>query len=240
MKNTLFLLAVLLMGINTYAQQIRNCGTTSYMSHIHTKDTTLKLRMKANEEFVQNWIKNYSNESQKAVIRIPVVFHILYKFGIHNVSDTQIQSQLDILNEDYRRYNSDTSDTPALFKSVAADTEIEFCLAHVSPTGGWTDGVTRTNTTKSVFDLSQNDAKFTSQGGQDAWNRDDYLNVWVVPAIKDGAETGILGYAQFPGGNASTDGVVIGYNYFGNIGTATSPFNKGRTTTHEVGHWLGL
>jgi hypothetical protein len=77
--------------------------------------------------------------------------------------------------------------------------------------------------------------KYSSTGGQDAWNTSDYLNIWVCNLA-----SGLLGFATFPGGNSNTDGVVCDYAYFGNTGTATSPYDLGRTATHEVGHWLNL
>ena len=166
-----------------------------------------------------------------AVITIPVVFHVLYANSTQNISDAQIQSQLDILNEDFRRTNSDQDN---VWESVAADTEIEFCLASFDPDGAPTNGILRVPTSVSSF--GSNDAmKFSSQGGSDAWPASDYLNYWVC-----NLSGGLLGYAQFPGGSAATDGVVCGYQYTGNIGTASAPFDLGRTGTHEVGHWLNL
>ena len=165
------------------------------------------------------------------VITIPVVFHVLYANSTQNISDAQIQSQLDILNADFRRTNSDQDN---VWGSVAADTEIEFCLASFDPNGNASTGILRVPTSVSSF--GSNDAmKFSSQGGSDAWPASDYLNYWVC-----NLSGGLLGYAQFPGGSAATDGVVCGYQYTGDIGTASAPFDLGRTGTHEVGHWLNL
>merc|ERR1711974_33936 len=85
------------------------------------------------------------------------------------------------------------------------------------------------------INTNADDVKDSSKGGSDGWNRDSYLNIWVC-----NLSSGILGYAYPPGISANLDGVVIGYKYFGDQGTVSFPFNKGRTTTHEVGHWLGL
>ncbi len=226
--------------VNVNAQNHRNCGTTQYMNYLFKKDTTLKAKMLIQEDAIQDWIQKNGNSSQKAIITIPVVVHVLYSASYQNISDAQVYSQIAVLNADFRRLNADTSQTPSLFKSVAADVEVEFCVAHQTPTGAWTNGITRTLTTKTSFDINQDDAKFTYKGGHDAWDRNKYLNLWVVPEIKDGPSGGILGYAQFPGGPAATDGVVIGYRYFGNTGSVSYPYNKGRTATHEVGHWLSL
>lgn len=181
------------------------------------------------EQFARPEHANESNRSS-VVVTIPVVFHIVYSNATQNISDAQILSQLEILNDDFRRLNSDADNT----WSQAADTEIEFCLASQDPSGNPTDGILRIPTTVSSFGTTDN-VKFTSSGGSDAWPRGDYLNFWVC-----NIGGGILGYAQFPGGAAATDGVVCGYQYVGNIGTATAPFNLGRTATHEVGHWLNL
>ncbi len=121
-----------------------------------------------------------------------------------------------------------------MFLGVAADSEFEFCMATVDPSGNPTNGITRTQTSTTSFSTNNN-VKFNATGGHDAWPAGQYLNVWVCDLTG-----GLLGYAQFPGGNPATDGVVCDYLYFGTIGTATPPFHLGRTATHEIGHWLNL
>ena len=240
MLKTISLAIVLFLFFSVSAQEHRTCGTMNSQEYLYAKDSTYRAQMVLNEVAINDWIKKHGDQRQKAIITIPVVVHIIYQFQVQNISDAQIQSQIDILNDDYRRMNADAALTPDTFKSVAADIQIEFCYAHQDPAGNWTNGVTRTQTTKSKFEMSTNEAKFTSLGGHDAWDRDKYFNIWVVPSIVDGPDAGILGYSQFPGGPAATDGVVIAYRYFGNTGTATYPYNKGRTLTHELGHWLSL
>jgi hypothetical protein len=186
------------------------------------------------EQFTNQVITNGVVNAEKAVINIPVVVHVLYNTSAQNITDAQIQTQLDVLNKDFRKLNSDWSSTPSTFTSVVADCEINFCLATVSPTGATTTGIIRKSTTVTSF--SSNDAmKYTAQGGSDAWPTGQYLNLWVC-----NLGGGLLGYAQFPGGATATDGVVINYTAFGTSGTAQAPYNKGRTATHEVGHWLNL
>ena len=215
------------------AQQ-RNCGTMQHLEFLQSKDPQLKVRMQDNEKKLQNWIKNNANEKLSNIIVIPVVVHVVYNNNNENISDQQIQSQIDILNEDFRRLNADAVNTPSAFLSVSADCQIEFCLATKDPNGNSTTGITRTSTSQTSF--STNDGvKYSSSGGVNAWNTAKYLNIWVCDI-----SGGILGYAQFPGGPSSSDGVVCDYAYFGNIGTATSPYDLGRTATHEVGHWLNL
>lgn len=162
-------------------------------------------------------------------VTIPVVVNVIYKTGSQNISDAQIQSQIDVLNEDFRRTNGDADNT----WSQAIDTNIEFCLASVDPDGNPTTGIRRKQTNKPSF--SANDGMKSSGQGLAPWDPSSYMNIWVC-----NLSSGLLGYAQFPGGPASTDGVVIDYAYFGTIGTATAPFDLGRTATHEVGHYLNL
>ena len=185
------------------------------------------------EEHTDEWapvVAEQRANNQNPVVTIPVVFHVVYRTETENISDAQIQSQLDVLNADFRRLNSDADDT----WPQAADSQIEFCLASFDPQGNPSTGILRVPTTVNGFGTGDA-VKFSSQGGSDAWPYTDYLNFWVC-----NIGGGILGYAQFPGGNAATDGVVNGYQYTGTIGTATSPFDLGRTATHEVGHWLNL
>ena len=165
--------------------------------------------------------------------KIPVVVHVVYKTAAQNISDAQIHSQIDVLNEDFRKKNADVSTVPAVFQPLAADARIQFELATTDPDGNPTDGITRTSTSADSF-TDDDQVKSSATGGADAWPADQYLNVWVCNLVP------WLGYAQFPGGPASTDGVVILHSAFGTTGTAAAPFDLGRTTTHEVGHWLNL
>ena len=112
--------------------------------------------------------------------------------------------------------------------------EIEFCMATVDPDGNPTTGIVRIPTTSSSFGISD-DVKFTFPGGDDAWPADEYMNMWSCDL-----GSGLLGYAQFPGGPDETDGVVITYSSFGREGYVIAPYDLGRTGTHEVGHWLNL
>jgi len=169
---------------------------------------------------------------------IPVVVHVIHRGGPENISDAQVKSQIDVLNHDYRKKNTDIAKVPPPFKPLAGDAFVEFVLASKDPLGNPTNGITRTQTNVAQF-AADNAMKFTAQGGHDAWDAMRYLNMWVCPEIINGAST-LLGYAQFPGGLPATDGVAIIHNAFGTSGTATAPFNLGRTATHEVGHWLDL
>ena len=168
------------------------------------------------------------------VARVPVVVHVVWNTPEQNVSDEQVHSQIDVLNRDFRRTNPDVSQAPEVWKDRAADARIEFSLATEDPAGNPTSGIVRTQTDVAGFS-SDDEVKSASTGGADPWLTDRYLNIWVCAL-----SAGLLGYAQFPGGPARTDGVVITHTGFGTTGTAKEPFNLGRTTTHEVGHWLNL
>ncbi|MGH2575199.1 MAG: M43 family zinc metalloprotease [Ignavibacteria bacterium] len=210
----------------------RECSTMDVFDRLKSEDPNYENRLREIEEQIQEYIKN--NGQDHVVVTIPVVVHVVYKTSAQNISDAQVQTQLNVLNEDFRKLNADRNLVPAPFQPLHADCEINFCLAVRDPNGNPTNGITRTQTTKKSF-RTNDDVKFTSRGGKDAWPRDSYLNIWVCDLFR-----GYLGYAQFPGGNAATDGIVVDYKAFGTIGTATYPFNKGRTATHEVGHWLNL
>lgn len=232
-----FTLLALMLAFTTaiWAQDHRNCGTTEYMEQQMLQQPEYQRNLDAIEEHTQRFIKNHQHQhNSRTVITIPVVVHVVWNTTAENISDNQIFSQINVLNEDFRKMNADVSQVPTIFQGVVADAEIEFCLAQRDPNGNATTGITRTQTSVTSFSTNNN-VKFNATGGKDAWPRDQYLNLWVCDL-----GNGLLGYAQFPGGSASTDGVVCDYAYFGSGGTATYPYDKGRTATHEVGHWLNL
>ena len=232
MKKTFIQIVFLSLSLQVFGQ--RTCHTMENHDRLLQENPNFSSNIQDIEQFTNQVISNGTVGMEKVVINIPVVVHILYNTSGQNISDAQIQSQLNTLNQDFRKLNSDWTNTPSTFTSVVADCEINFCLATTSPTGSSTTGIIRRSTTVTSF--SSNDAmKYTAQGGSDAWPAGQYLNLWVC-----NLGGGLLGYAQFPGGAAATDGVVINYTAFGSTGTAQSPYNKGRTATHEVGHWLNL
>jgi hypothetical protein len=149
-------------------------------------------------------------------INIPVYVYVVYANSSQNISDAQINSQISVLNADFNDTNY--NDVPAEFQSVGADVDINFTLATVDRQANSTSSWGTNNAVKSAYPAVPG-----------------HLTIWVA-----NIGGGILGYAQFPGGAASTDGVVISPQYFGTTGTATAPFDLGRTATHEVGHWLNL
>ena len=171
---------------------------------------------------------------------IPVVVHVVHRNATENLSEEQIRSQIDVLNADFRATNPDKSSTPGVFQPLIGDARITFKLADRDPAGNPTDGITRTSTSNTSFTSSTDNVKSAAGGGHDAWPSDRYLNIWTCGNLRSSSGQGLLGYAQFPGGPADTDGVVCLHSAFGTTGTASPPFNLGRTATHEIGHWLNL
>jgi hypothetical protein len=217
-----------------FSQEGRNCGTQNRLDFFKTQHPESIINQSDLELQIQKWIKD--NPSVKAsAITIPVVVHVVYKNNAENISDAQIQTQIDVLNEDFRRLNQDASNTPFDFLPFAADMQIEFCLAK-RYLGVPTNGIVRKQTNLPEIPLYSDSIFFTQMGGSSAWNTNRYLNIWVCDIAGN-----VMGWAQFPsGGNSQTDGIVIDYERFGTIGTVSQPYHKGRTTTHEVGHWLSL
>ena len=237
------------------------CASDVDLALIQQVNPSRYQRILALEQFTQNYITSVNNGNNTArlttpnsTIIIPVVVHVLHRgeivgLGI-NISDAQIQSQIAVLNEDFRRLNADRVNTPAIFQPIASDPNFEFRLACIDPNGNQTTGITRTLTNTVQFqplnnknaDGSINEQatgiKFTSQGGRDAWATNRYLNIWVCDMGGD-----LLGYGQYPDDYSTkptTDGVVMRFNAFGRVGNLSPGFNLGRVCSHEIGHWLNL
>ncbi len=236
MQKVFTFIVALTLVIGGVQAQVNRCGVMEHEAVLMAKDPHYAEKQAQREAFTAKFIEKAAQgkmEGGPAVITIPVVFHVVYKTAAQNISDARLLEQLDILNEDFRRLNADSVNTPALFMAAAADFEIQFCLASIDPDGNPTTGINRYTT--DVTSFSTDDAvKFAADGGADAWPADSYLNFWVCNL---GAF--LLGYAQFPGGPDATDGVVIHYQHVG-YEDAGYPYHLGRTATHEIGHWLDL
>lgn len=203
----------------------RQCGTQEVLQRLLAEDPALAERMNQVENFTAGFERDPSAyRLVNGVIEIPVVVNVLYKTSSQNISDAQIASQITVLNNDFQATNSDYNQTPSLFQSVrSGNFNVRFVL----------DKVVRRSTSKSSW--GTNDAMKKAANGIVPTSPTMKLNLWCC-----NLNGGILGYAQFPGGPSSTDGVVIDDNAFGSTGTVQAPYNKGRTATHEVGHWLNL
>lgn len=218
------------------------CGTMEVHRRLLNQSVTYQERRALIENRALAYEEQTRRVARSGVLVIPVVVHVVHNPAdpASDISAEQVHSQITVLNEDFRAGNPDVSQVPAVWADRVADCNIEFRLATQDPDGAPTDGITRTATTMTFFTTELDDVKSSSTGGADPWPSDEYLNVWVCSEIKDTIGRVILGYAQFPGGPPSTDGVVIANFCFGKGGTAQAPFDLGRTATHEIGHWLDL
>ena len=216
----------------------RVCGTPQMQKQLQLRSPETKLKFEKVRQAAQALQASRAKARfTQPVTQIPVVFHVVYKSSEENITDAQILSQIEVLNQDYRRRNADSVKTPATFKNLAADTRIQFCLATTDPAGNPTTGITRTLTARTSFGL-EDAVKFKNQGGHDAWNTQKYLNIWVC-----NLDDGLLGLAQSPGSEPDIDGVVIYYKAIGKYPANPNQgflYNQGRSATHEIGHWLGL
>jgi hypothetical protein len=199
------LCAGLSVSVPAFSQQPPACGSSAYaVLSAREKETT----------------------DNGETLFIPVIFHVVYNSEEQNIPDSRIYSQLEVLNEDFSRKNSDTTNTLAVFKGVAGDPNIQFYLADdIEP-------ITRTLTSHGPF--FNDDLHMSVEGGMDAYETSRYLNIWVADIAA------LLGYAASPGTAEFKDGVAINYKYLGRTEDADTPYNHGRTLTHETGHWLGL
>jgi hypothetical protein len=218
----------------------RRCGAAEEHLRLLFESPAYQQRRVAVEANAFAFRMGAAEATRPGPINIPVAAHVVFNTQDQNVSDEQITSQIEVLNQDFRMANPDVSNLPSVWASIAADAQVEFFLADTDPDGNATNGVTRTQTATSAFSVAANDIKFAASGGADAWPADRYLNMWVAPDILDQQGLTILGYATFPGAPAEIDGVVILNTAFGVGGTAVGPYDQGRTATHEVGHWLNL
>lgn len=212
---------------NTAKVSKRACASQEVLERQLKENPELASKMNQIETFTENALRNPNQyRLVNGKIEIPVIVNVLYRTTAENISLTQIQSQIDVLNKDFNALNSDYSSVPTLFAGVKANVGISFVL----------DQVIRKATTKTSWG-TRDAIKKTKSGGLNPTSPTTKLNLWIGTI-----GGGILGYAQFPGGSAATDGVVIDPLYIGVTSNSSSsyPYNLGRTATHEVGHWLNL
>ena len=174
------------------------------------------------------------NALSEQTIIIPVVVHVIYNNAYENISDAQIQSQIDAINADFNRNNADFAKVPSVFAKLSGNANIRFELAKTDPNGRQTTGIVRKRSTRMMWS-DDDKIKSTAFGGAYPWDASSYLNIWVCNTVP-----GLSGYATLPGSDPTKDGVVVRYDAFGTVGNVSFPYHKGRTLTHEVGHWLGL
>ncbi len=213
--------------------QRRQCATMSAHYRLLETDPAFRMRQMDIENVIARRMVS-GVAARDGITTIPVVVHVLSNKASENISTAQINSQIAVLNRDFRAKNTDKTKTPAVWKGLVTDANIQFALAKKDPKGKATTGILRVHTSRTSFG-SNDSVKSAATGGSNAWPTNRYLNIWVCTL-----GGGLLGYAQFPGGPPSTDGVVILNTAFGTNGTASAPFNRGRSATHEIGHWLNL
>ena len=211
------------------------CGATAaYYLAVETNPEYRQRQRELEEATARRMALGTADRMADGRVTIDVVVHVVYNDESENISDDQIESQISVLNQDFRGQNSNRSKVPEVWEGLIVDTNIQFALASEDPAGENTTGITRTETDREEFGIYDT-VKSEQTGGHDPWPTDRYLNIWVCNLAG-----GLLGYAQFPGGLPETDGIVIRNTAFGTTGTATPPFDGGQTCTHEVGHFLNL
>jgi hypothetical protein len=234
---------------------IIKCASTEYEKFLQ-ENNSKRMTDAQFEAWVNPLIAQYKAQQSVSsqtggIITIPVVVHVIHNgqaLGVApNITDSQVQSQITVMNNDFRRL----AGTPGFnTNTVGVDTQIQFALAQQDPNGNPTNGINRVNLCQASWSTGAIDSTVKPAT---IWDPTSYLNMWSV----NFSDTSLLGYAQFPdasglgglntsGGAAATDGVVANYSTFGSVnyndGTflLNAPYNQGRTMTHEVGHWIGL
>lgn len=241
---TTLLVLGMLFGFGTQLNaQNKTCGTAEVMAKLFEDHPRYKERHQAAVENTKAIAKAHAQEQQqshqhsRAVRTIPVVFHVIYNNSAENLSDNVLNAALQTMNEDFRKMNSDFSNTRSTFQGVAADAEIEFCLASVDPDGNPTTGIVRVQTNKTQWSYSTetHDMKSSSTGGSDGWPFDEYYNIWIVDLDSYNSQTGgTAAYALLPSVGSqweAIDGTVADYE---------TVSGGDRTLTHETGHYLNL
>ncbi len=237
MKNFLLVVFAFAATLSLNAQQTEWCATDQLLQKYIDANPGAEQKMMEDEAkiaaFSQLSVIKGGQNTKAPIITIPVVVHVIHYNGIGNITKQQIDDGIRVINEDFQMLNADTTNTRAIFKSVAADSQIEFKLANIDPNGECTEGVERVNSFTTY--VGDNSTKALSY-----WPANEYLNVWLVNSISLGPTT--LGYAVIPSSintsNISRFGLVCKHDEWGSIGTANA--TDGRTATHEIGHSFNL
>ena len=226
------------LSICSYAQE-HQCFSEF---HLENNAELNKDYQKKIERILQEKLDDKSSDNL-GIITIPIVVHVIHNTPAQNISDAQVQSQIDVLN---RAFDLEAPWITSFYPQ-ASDVDIQFVLANVDPNGNSTTGITRTSTSVTIFsidpsaplDFNDNkNMKLDSRGGKDAWPTDEYLNIWVV-----NCQYYIKGFGTFPNSiDSNLDGIVMNYKYFGNIesGATYLNYSEGKSCVHEIGHWLDL
>lgn len=254
---TLMPASVQAQGATDFTNQpaLDRCGIVDYERILQQRNPNrLRQLMDLNRRIEQvQSSRSARSAADDEVYRIPVVVHVVHSTASGeiggptnvNISEEQIQSQIQVLNEDYRRQSGTNGYNT---NPLGADAKIEFYLANIDPDGNPTNGITRHYyPEKASFNVADNSGDDILLSQIAYWPSDRYLNIWVTRVNQ------YLGFTQFPtmadtlsglpsDTNEFTDGTIIDYRYFGRqTGSVRDPgYALGRTATHEIGHWLGL
>lgn len=220
---------------NMASAQHQMCGADELSYQLYSQsDAAAQQRMANNRAYLKNFTEQFiANEqargSSDSLYIIPVVFHVIHAYGAENVSDAQIMSGLYVLNRNFSNLHPDTASIPSVFKSIAADCDIEFRMAHKDPNGLCTNGINRIASLRTkIGDHSVKDLIH--------WDPSKYLNVYVVKSIAN-----LAGHCLMPDqadAKPEWDGIVIDDSYLGNTGTSTEQTSV--VMAHEAGHYLNL
>lgn len=227
MKKILTATFITVSFLNGFSQTQRTCGTPQYHQYLMATDPSYAANHLLLDKEV---VPNNAPQNASVVVTIPVVFQVIYANAAENIPDNRLFDQINVLNADFSRSNSNAGNTPGVFASLGANTNIQFCLAKRDPNGNATTGIVRTNTSTSPIPTFPNNIV-------SPWNTTQYLNIYV------GNFNGILGVSPYPGGSALNDYICVLYSSVGGPnypGTYTPQYHLGRTATHEIGHWLNL
>jgi hypothetical protein len=262
-KNLLLLFFFSASVFSTSAQEVQHsCGFDHWRKHVKQNNPD---RFRAMNDRYAEWIEKSREKAalrDDEVYQVPVVFHVVYNTPEQNLADSVILSQLEVLNEDYRRMNANASETREVFMPVAADVGIEFVLAEFDPQGNPTNGIVRVETDRSGFELdlfsadnTLDEVKSSATGGSDAWNTEEYINIWICN-IEAGFLGQIFGMAYPPEGTPNwpedatapspeVAGVLVHFTTVGrnnphNALDGVDGNDQGRTMVHEMGHYFGL
>ncbi|MEO6165896.1 MAG: M43 family zinc metalloprotease [Chitinophagales bacterium] len=225
------LIAIVISYSIAFSQEVNHCGTTDMQLKIWEQYPELwEAQQQYDMQIREQIASETTTRDEEEVYIIPIVFHVIHNYGSEYISDAQVEDQVRVLNDDYRKLNADTAAIVNAFLGIASDAHIEFRLAKKTTGGGCTTGIDRI---KSHETFQGNDGSKLSQ-----WPRNMYLNVWTVNKMQNG----VAGYAYYPstvqGFLAPYDGIMILSDYIGSIGTS-SAFTS-RALTHEIGHYLNL
>lgn len=259
MKQALLLFTLFLWQSSAKSQEVLRCGQKILHQQLESTNPDFQHWVQLQKQ--QNTLRAKSVDSREGVLMktasaapIPVIFHIIVdtnqyiQMGSNAGIAERVRSQLEVLNNDYNGLNSDRSKTPAVWVPLFGELGIQFASAHVDPSGGYTPGyevkIVPNGTSFSAMNAGKS-AKFSTSGGSDTWDPKRYLNIWVTNI--NYATSTILGITAPPGYPGFTEpeyGVVLNYKVFGSRTSPTqyfmNPFDRGRTLTHEVGHFLYL